>query len=73
MDLCYVGHSGAIDTPGETWLWRLASQCELGSQVPSSGVPQVVKDVFSSHSKQAVLYSSGEIFPATLACLMLPF
>lgn len=73
MDLCYVGHNGAADAPRGDLPWRLASQYRGGSQVPNSEVPEVAKDVFSSHSEQAVLYSSAEIFPDTLACLMFPF
>lgn len=59
--------------PGESCLRRLASQRRQGSQVPSSELPQVAKDVFASHSEQAVLYSSAEILADTLACLMFPF
>lgn len=58
--------------------WRtLASgdttQCNWKSQVPSSEIPEVVKDKSSSHNEQAVLSSSAEIFLDTLACLTLQF
>jgi len=37
----------------------------------SSGGPQIAKGVFLSHSEQIMLYSSAEMFPDTLVCLML--
>lgn len=43
----------------------------LTGKTRSSGGHQVAKDVFLSHTEQIMLYSSAEMFPDTLACLML--
>lgn len=50
----FCGTQWSRRLPVETCLGRLASWCGQGSQMPSSDVPQVAKDVLSSHSEQTL-------------------